>query len=186
MPMVSPQSTDDELMRAVQQGDRSAFEVLFRRHAPMVLRYSTVLTGNRDKAQDLAQEAFLKMYAQRLTYHGRGFLKSWLCTVCRHTFIDQCRKRGVPLAAVELPEVPVDALLPAEGAAEMGKEAFLEHPLLVGLSLAHREILFLRVVEELSYGEISALTGQTAEGLRQIVSRALQALRVRMQKEVRP
>ncbi len=69
---------DAELMAQVRAGDRDAFADLVERHKDAVVNYLTRLTGNRDRAEDLAQETFLRLFRSAAGYTEQGFLRAFL------------------------------------------------------------------------------------------------------------
>jgi len=72
------EESDAELMAVVREGDRGAFARLVDRHKDAVVSYTTRLTGDRDRAEDLAQETFLRLFRAAAGYHERGFLRAYL------------------------------------------------------------------------------------------------------------
>ncbi|HVR95897.1 MAG TPA: sigma-70 family RNA polymerase sigma factor [Thermoanaerobaculia bacterium] len=69
---------DAELMARVRSGARDAFACLVDRHKDAVVGYLARLTGQRDRAEDLAQETFLRLFRAADTYREQGYLRAWL------------------------------------------------------------------------------------------------------------
>lgn len=69
---------DAGLMARLRTGDRDAFTDLVERHKDAVVNYLTRLTGNRDRAEDLAQETFLRLYRSAGSYTEQGLLRPYL------------------------------------------------------------------------------------------------------------
>ena len=69
---------DAELMARVRAGDRDAFADLVDRHKDAVVNYLTRLAGDRDRAEDLAQETFLRLFRSAGSYTEQGFLRAFL------------------------------------------------------------------------------------------------------------
>jgi RNA polymerase sigma-70 factor (ECF subfamily) len=65
-------------MARVRSGDREAFADLVDRHKDAVVNYLTRLTGNRDRAEDLAQETFLRLFRSAGSYAEQGLLRGYL------------------------------------------------------------------------------------------------------------
>ncbi len=175
------QPTDDELMDLTQKGHRDSFAAIFNRHGLSVLRYARMLTGSLADAQDLTQEVFLKAYAQRMAYRKMGIMKHWLFTICRHLHIDQQRRRVLRAVPMDPQDISDQVMTQPEACSQELKEHFFSHHMIGGFPQETKEVLFLRIVEELSYREIADLTGITIEALRQVVSRALQTIRERVE-----
>lgn len=171
------QLSDDELMTMVQKGHRDSFAEIFKRHSMSVFRYAFSLTTSMTDAQDLTQEVFLKAYAQRMCYRKMGIMKKWLFAICRNLQIDQHRRRIVRPVPVLLKELPDNAATTHGEKGSQNHADFFSHPLVGEFPSDVKEVLFLRIVEDLSYQEIAELTDKSAEALRQIFSRALRAMR---------
>lgn len=69
---------DAGLMVRLRTGDRDAFTDLVERHKDAVVNYLTRLTGNRDRAEDLAQETFLRLFRSAGSYSEQGLLRAYL------------------------------------------------------------------------------------------------------------
>lgn len=69
---------DADLMSRVRSGDRDAFSDLVERHKDAVVNYLTRLTGDRDRAEDLAQESFLRLFRSAGGYTEQGLLRAYL------------------------------------------------------------------------------------------------------------
>ena len=124
------------------------------------------LTRNRDSAQDLVQDTYLKAFRARRRYTPGSNLKAWLYTILHNTWRNQRRDQG--RARVEADSETVERLVDQGASAvrtadnpEAGLlEAVLSEDLraaLAGLPESYRETVWLRDVEELSYREIAAV-----------------------------
>jgi len=170
-------ASDDTLMDQFRQGRVEAFKLLFLRHIGLVVRYAASLCGNWETARDLAQEVFLKISLHAGSYDGRSKFKSWMLTMTRNMVIDLKRRKTAK--TVTLPDNPdrwapfADPRNPADGVvAEASMSEWLK-----GLTPEQREVMLLKHVEQLSYTEISEITGMREGTLRQIVFRALCQIR---------
>jgi RNA polymerase sigma-70 factor (ECF subfamily) len=70
--------SDAQAMAAVRAGDRHAFARLVDRHKDAVVSYLSRITGDRDRAEDLAQETFLRLFKAADGYREQGFLRAYL------------------------------------------------------------------------------------------------------------
>lgn len=170
-------ASDDALMDQFRQGNLEAFKVLFLRHVALVVRYAASLCGNWETARDLAQEVFLKISRQAGAYEARSRFKSWMLTLTRNMVIDLKRRKTAK--TVSIPDNPdrwaplADYRNPADGSDSQAEMSTW----LASLSPEQREIMILRHVEQLSYTEISEITGLREGTLRQIVFRSLRQVR---------
>src|SRR5918994_7002503 len=103
---------DGELIERVGEGDRDAFDELYRRYTRPVLGLALRRLGDRGRAEDALQEAFAAIWRSASSYDPeRGQGGAWLYTVARNAIVDSVRKR---------PEPPMDS--PEEASAEDGPD----------------------------------------------------------------
>ncbi|HVG26322.1 MAG TPA: sigma-70 family RNA polymerase sigma factor [Acidobacteriaceae bacterium] len=84
---------DDELIRAAQQGDRTAFDALVRRYDRSVLRLALHMLGNEQDAQDVHQDAFIKAYRHLSNFRFECSFYTWLYRIVTNLCLDQLRRR---------------------------------------------------------------------------------------------
>ena len=84
---------DDELIRAAQKGDRSAFDSLVRRYDRSVLRLALHMLGNEQDAQDVHQEAFIKAYRHLSNFRFECSFYTWVYRIVTNLCLDQLRRR---------------------------------------------------------------------------------------------
>src|SRR5690242_12439952 len=91
---------DAELMTCLRSGDREAFAQLVDRHKDAVVGYLARLTGSRDRAEDLAQETFLRLYRAAPGYVERGYLRAFLFRIATNLLrSEERRERRMRLLA---------------------------------------------------------------------------------------
>lgn len=84
---------DEELMAAVDRKLPAAFEVLYDRHGGAAFSLAYRIVGNRDTAEDVAQEAFLSIWRSNARFdRARGSVRSWVLSVVRNRAIDALRR----------------------------------------------------------------------------------------------
>ena len=175
--MGEPEEPDGDfdvvLLHDFEHGDRAAFELLYRRYAPAVLRFAWSLAATRPQADDLLQETFLTLWAKR-----RGIrladesVLPWLLVTCRNHARNQRR------AALRRRETPLDDAA-ERPAAEAPDLAWMSEALDT-LTPADRRLCELCLVHGYSYkaaAELLELT-ETAVGKR------LQRAKARLRKAV--
>ena len=84
---------DDELIRAAQGGERSAFDSLVRRYDRSVLRLALHMLSNEEDAQDVHQEAFIKAYRHLSSFRFECSFYTWLYRIVTNLCLDQLRRR---------------------------------------------------------------------------------------------
>ena len=141
---------------------------LIVRYQHRLLRYLLYLTGNRETAEDLFQEVWMRVLVRGGQFNGKARFETWLFTIARNLVIDQRRKR-VMNSLDELVEGATDDDRPmsfevADGEpTPFDRVANLEDreqiaAALLELDTLHREVLVLRFHEELSLEEIAKVT----------------------------
>ncbi len=96
MPGQGPSQVNDaELIRAAQQGDHAAFEELVRQYDQPVLRLALHLTGSEQLAQDIYQEAFLKVYRSLGSFRFECSFYTWVYRIVSNLCMDHLRRRQV-------------------------------------------------------------------------------------------
>jgi len=113
-PVVSQDSDDEALMKQIAQGDEAAFRILADRHVGRILRLAEKTLGSAAEADDVAQEALLRIWANAGNWQReRSRLSTWIYTIVYRLCVDRLRgHRTVPMdLAMETPD-------PAPGAQE--------------------------------------------------------------------
>jgi RNA polymerase sigma-70 factor (ECF subfamily) len=91
--METPGPDDFELMERFRRGDRAALEALVERHHPSLLRYFFIQSRNRETAEDLAQEVWVRVIRHRDDYRPTARFQTYLFSIARNLWIDRYRSR---------------------------------------------------------------------------------------------
>lgn len=162
----------EELLTAYQQGRAEAVDELVDTLSPLLRRFFLSLDFDREEADDMVQETWLRLHKARQTYRPGAPALPWIYAIARHARLDSLRRRSrlrrhevavavLPELAVELPGVPpVDA-----------------PELLRGLPEAQREALVMTKVNRMSLEEVARATGSSVGAVKQRVFRAYEKLR---------
>jgi RNA polymerase sigma-70 factor (ECF subfamily) len=87
---------DEELMLVLRDGDPDAFEALYDRHGRAAYSLAYRMVGDRNVAEDIAQEAFLSIWRSRVRFDAqRGSVRTWVLGIVHHRAIDALRRNGV-------------------------------------------------------------------------------------------
>lgn len=86
-------SLDELLVEQAKRGDVDAFEQLIGQHEKRVFNYAYRLTGNREDASDIAQEAFIRVYTSLSEFRGDASFTTWLYRIVHNACLDEIRKR---------------------------------------------------------------------------------------------
>jgi RNA polymerase sigma-70 factor (ECF subfamily) len=153
-PVDHAELTDGDLIELVGNGDRDAFEELYRRFTRPVLALALRRLGDRGRAEDALQEALAAIWRSASSYDpARGQGGAWLYTVARNAIVDGARKRPEP--PVEVPEKPSPEGGPDERA-EASWLAWRVHSAIELLPDHERPVIELAYWGGLSQSEISA------------------------------
>jgi RNA polymerase sigma-70 factor (ECF subfamily) len=194
---VSP--TDEQVRQenlAVAEGlkrkDPALLDQLIVRYQHRLLRYLLFLTGNREQAEDLFQEAWMRVLTRGTQFNGKSRFETWLFTIARNLVIDQRRKRTMssldelfeagreddrPLA-FEVPDHepdPFDRMSTVEDREQIGAA-------LLQLDTLYREVLVLRFHEDLSLEEISKVTGAPLSTVKSRLYRGMAFIKPRLER----
>lgn len=176
--MTEDAQDDNALAGRARDGDRGAFAELVRRHQDRVFRFLLRLTGSRDDALDLAQDAFLRAWQALPGWRPEAKFGTWLFQIARNAALDLLRRRGTVEVATEPAALPErsrrgdDPFVRLDGA----QRVRLLERVLAELSPEHREILLLREIEEMAYDEIAATLDLTEGTVKSRLARARTAL----------
>ena len=169
--------SDDALVKQIRLGDEKAAEELIRRYYTSVLRYCKRQCFNLEKAEDLTQETFLKLFKNLLGYKEKGKFKAYLYTIANHLCIDESRKmKECSLENEEEIRDECDELRRIEDKSEIGY-------LLNVLSPEQREAVILRFGEEFSFWEIAKVMGCNMRTAQSRVRNALKIMRKEQENE---
>jgi RNA polymerase sigma-70 factor, ECF subfamily len=146
-------TTDGELIERIAGGDRPAFEELYGRYARAVLGLAMRRLGDRGRAEDATQDAFVAIWRSARTYKPeRGAGAPWLYAVARNAITDGLRRTPEPTA--ELQEGPGSEPDPADHA-ESSWTAWQVHRALEVLPPHERPVIELAYWRGLSQSEIA-------------------------------
>jgi RNA polymerase sigma-70 factor (ECF subfamily) len=154
------EATDLELLRSAAGGDERAFHTLIDRHAGVMFRAALSLTRNRSDAEDLMQETFVGAYRGLKNFAGRSSVKTWLMQILTRQAAKAWHRNRHQRSALSLyesdsPTHRDDASLKTRSADAAVESKLDVMAVLEQLTEAHREILVLREVRQLSYDEIA-------------------------------
>ena len=136
--------------RVVGEDDRGAFELLVRRHQSGVRNFLRRLARNDlERANDLAQETFIKMYQGLASYRGTARFTTWLFRIAYHTFLNDRRGRQ-PTDEFSEDKHGISADTTADTATVLDVERALER-----LSLRQRAVFDLHYKKGMTHSEIA-------------------------------
>lgn len=163
------------LITRAREGDADAFGLLYDRYQPDILRYLLHRVRDRELAEDLTQQVFLKAWQAIPRYEQRGVpFNAWLYRMAHNQMVDHYRTRR-PTTDLEGVDIPQDA----EAEERVMRRELRDHlaHALERLSEDHRQVLTLRFLMDKSAREIGEIMGRKEVTVRGLQLRALRALR---------
>lgn len=190
--VVAPLSEELTLVRAAKQGDDSAFEELVRRYDRNVFRIAQHITQNREDAEDVVQEAFLKAYTNLARFQEQSKFYTWLVRIAVNEALMKLRRRK-PERTVSLDEdiqmeddsVPREIADWSPNPEQQYGQAELREILsktVQGLPPGFRTVFVLRDVEGLSTEETAEALDLSVPAVKSRLLRARLQLRERLGK----
>ena len=184
---------DSLLFQKFQQGDESAFEQLIEKYKNILLNYLYNFTGEKNTAEDLLSEVFLRIYRAAKFYQPRAKFSTYLWRVTTNIGRDWRKKIHpaiISLDDLNSSEQPAKNLL-------ADQQSFNPEKLLLGneqqkiirqaiLSLPEKQrlALILKVYENRSYREIAAILGTSVSAVETLLFRARQNLKAKLSPQV--
>ena len=184
-PMALGRSSDEDLMRRTQEGDRQAFSLLYERYSAGVCSYLYRMLGAVEDVESIAQEVFLRAFRFAPTYRYPQKFGTWLFTIARNLAINQARRKKrspirnvteLNLEGVELSSDPYQVAARATDDLEKREQIGRMLAALDDLPNDQKEVIVLGVFQDLSYAEMEAITGTKAVTLRSRMFHGLKKL----------
>lgn len=153
------------LVLRAREGDRDAFTLIVRQLSRQAVATARLITGDLQVGEEAAQDAFVTAWKRLGTLKEPAAFRSWFGVVLTRTACRARRPRREHALPEDLPAPP-------------GREASLPE-IALRLSDAHREVLALRYVDDLSYRDIAAALGLTTARVKSRLHEAREILRER-------
>ncbi|MDQ5811932.1 MAG: sigma-70 family RNA polymerase sigma factor [Actinomycetota bacterium] len=163
---------DEDLISLVAQGDAEAFAVLYDRHGRAVYSLAYRMMGERQAAEDLAQDAFLKVWRSATSYRAdRGSVRTWLLSIVHNRGIDQLRSHASRRRTQEKIEASAPKSQPSEAFAQSWRNSQGEQV---------REALGTLPKEQLKILELAYFSGYTHVEIAELLDVPLGTVKGRM------
>ena len=179
-----PEESDAELMSRAGGGDLAAFEVLVRRHQHAVIGTAAKMLGSHSRADDIAQEVFLRAWKSAARYRPEAKFTTWLMTITRNLVFNEFRSTRratlLPLDAEEDsphheiadPKQQPAGVLAAGSELQAAIDAAIQ-----ALPEKPRLALILRRYEDMPYEDIAAVLKTSVPAVKSLLFRARNELK---------
>src|SRR5258707_3197975 len=177
------------IARGLRRRDPDLLDRLIEQYQHRLLRYLVYLSGDRDLAEDLFQETWIRVLERGHQYDGKHEFSTWLYAVARNLTIDYLRKKSpVSLDGLmedeEHPELePADTRPKAWEVVQQHEQAERINAALVSIPAENRETVVLRFQEGLALEEIATVTGAKLGTVKSRLYRGLNLLLSRLDGE---
>lgn len=167
--------TEDKIIQACQSGNMELFALLYDRYAEKIYKFLYFRTLHKETAEDLSSQVFFQALNKIKSYQvGKGTFQAWLYKIAQNALIDEFRKRK-PVESIDSHiNIADNTDLESETEATLSAEKVQE--ILNTLPEESRQLLTMRLWDELTYAEISEILGKTEGSLKMQFSRTISKL----------
>lgn len=163
---------DEDLLSLVENGDAGAFAALYDRHGRAAYSLAYRIMGDRDAAEDLVQDAFLKLWRSAESYRPeRGSVRTWLLAIVHNRGIDQLRSLSSRRRTQDRVEASAPTSQPSEAFSETWRNSQREQV---------REALGSLPAEQLQVLELAYFSGYTHTEIAEMLDLPLGTVKGRM------
>ena len=175
---------ETNIMIDVAGGDLTAFRTIVELHHKPLISFIARFTGDRDSAEDIAQEVFLRVFKAAKDYKPQAKFKTWLFTIATNLCLNEIRDNKNSPKIVELsglyeqeyPNIDPDAFSPQK-VAENAELSAAVRKAISNLPENQRIAILLRQYNDFSYNEISKIMGISMSAVESLIQRARQSLK---------
>lgn len=169
--------TDELIMEAVKRGELQQATLLFERYHKRIFNFLARMTMDRELAEDLTQNVFLRIIKYRTSYREGNKFQSWIYQVARNVFSDHYQAHKNRFSDfVDVEKISDHMADLEENEAQDEKEKLL-HRSMAKLSEEQRELLVLTRFQQMKYEDVAAIMDTTVANIKVKVHRAILKLR---------
>lgn len=177
MPEVSEKDIK-ELIKKSKKGDKEAFGEIYELFAERIFRYIYLKVGNKEEAEDLTQQVFIRTWESLKNFQFRkNPFSSWVYRIAHNLVVDFYRKQKETLSLNDEIRVEIVDSLDLDENLYYKEEVKKILKFINQLPEEQKDILMLRFIDDLSYGEIAKIMKKSPLTLRVLQHRALKKLK---------
>lgn len=169
--------TDEMIMEAVKRGELQQASLLFERYNKRIFNFLARMTMDRDLAEDLTQNVFLRIIKYRNSYKDGARFQSWIYQVARNIFSDHYQAHKNKIAGFVDIEKVSDHMPDSEESDLWDEREKLLHQSMAKLAEEQRELLVLTRFQHMKYEEVALIMDTTVANIKVKVHRAIAKLR---------
>jgi RNA polymerase sigma factor (sigma-70 family) len=169
--------TDELIMEAVKRGELQQATLLFERYNKRIFNFLARMTMDRELAEDLTQNVFLRIIKYRTSYREGNKFQSWIYQVARNVFSDHYQAHKNKFSDFVDVEKISDHMADREESEEQDEKEKLLHRSLARLNEEQRELLVLTRFQQMKYEEVAAIMDTTVANIKVKVHRAILKLK---------
>lgn len=183
---------DEDLMVQYQQGEVRAFEILLTRHKKPVFNFILRYVGDRETAEDLLQETFMRVIKGADAYKRQAKFTTWLYTIARNLCVDQTRRRkhrrhaslDAPMSASDdsgtlLDVIPGKEMMSDRKSVNKELHETMQRAI-EALSEEQREVFLMREFLDMPFKQIAEVVGVPENTVKSRMRYALEKLRLEL------
>jgi RNA polymerase sigma factor (sigma-70 family) len=169
--------TDEMIMEAVKNGDLQQVSLLFERYHKRIFNFLARMTMDRDLAEDLTQNVFLRIMKYRTSYREGNRFESWIYQVARNAFSDHYKAQKNKFSDFVDVENVSDSMQDSDEGSEMDEKERLLQQSMALLTEEQRELLVLTRFQHMKYEDVATIMDTTVANIKVKVHRAIAKLR---------
>ncbi len=169
-------SSENEILKSCQKGNFEDFAKIYDMYFKKIYVFIYHKTLHKESAEDITSEVFIKTLESINSYSfEKGTFSSWIFKIARNSVIDFFRTKKNHLNIDDIWDISSLEDIEYESEILLNYEKLQTH--LKKIKTEHREILMMKLWQNLSYKEISEITGKSQDNSKKIVSRTIQKLK---------
>jgi RNA polymerase sigma-70 factor (ECF subfamily) len=182
-------TNDQILINQIVEGDTNAFAILVDRYKDLVFTLALRMLKNREEAEEVAQDTFIKAYKSLDKFKGDSKFSTWIYRVAYNTSLDRIKKNRKHLNNVEINEFTAHQILSIDNALEkleLKEQAEAIQRCIDLLPSEESFLLTLYYFDDLSLDDISKIVGITANSIKVKLFRSRKKLAIILKSQIEP
>ncbi len=185
---------DVQLMLKFQQGDKEAFVTIMRKYYPLLLNFNYKFLGNKEIAEDMTQEVFLRIYKSISKYTPKASFRTWAYKIARNLCLNVLRRNRHLFVSLDQPVLVKDDKLirqiedrnlsKSDEEVTNRETAELIKAAIHSLPIKQRMVVIMRTYDNFSYKEIACILSISVSAVKSLLSRARATLKSKLEGEV--